>query len=124
MVSSIMRYTGGGCSGVVVTAVHESTFPISIRIIRVGGTVMWISLPNKDITLSPKLVVFKAARVIGSTVGSRAELTEAYRLVSTGKVTPIVELVPFSAVNEAWDRLRSGKFEARFVPFDELFSFS
>lgn len=115
MVSEIMKYTGGGCSGVVVTAVHESTFPTSIRIIRLGGTVLWISLPNKDITLSPKLVVFKAARVIGSTVGSRADLAEAYRMLQTGKGTPIVEMVPFSEVNNAWDRMRKGQFEARLV---------
>ncbi|KAI9023929.1 alcohol dehydrogenase [Hyaloraphidium curvatum] len=115
LVSNVMRYTGGGCSGCVVTAVHESAFLTSIRITRIGGGVLWISLPNKDITISPKVVAFKAVRIQGSVIGNRAEMAEAYRMVAGGKVTPIVEVVPFEKVNEAWDRLRSGNFEARIV---------
>lgn len=115
LVSNIMKYTNGGCAGVVVTATHESAFANSVRLIRTGGTIIWIALPNNDIKLSPKLVVFKAAKVMGSTAGSRAELAEAYRMVGFGQVKPIVEVVPFHGVNAAWDRLKEGKFEARMV---------
>jgi propanol-preferring alcohol dehydrogenase len=65
--------------------------------------------------MSPKLVVFKAARILGSAAGTRAQLAEAYKMVAYGQVTPIVEVIPFATVNDGWDRLKTGKFEARLV---------
>ncbi|KAI9003806.1 alcohol dehydrogenase, propanol-preferring [Hyaloraphidium curvatum] len=115
LVSNVMRYTDGGCQGVVVTATAEAAFLDSVRMARPGGTAVWIALPPGGINLDPKLVVLKAVRVIGSAAGSRAELGEAYRLLSHGKVEPIVEKVSIDGIPAAWDRLRSGKFQARFV---------
>jgi len=115
LVSEIMRFTDGGCMGGVVTAVHESAFASSIRIARTNASIIWISLPPNPIQILPKIVVFKALHITGSVIGSRADLTEAYRLVATGQVKPIVETVSLEEVNDAWERLRSVKFNARMV---------
>ncbi|KAJ3342745.1 hypothetical protein HDU93_001317 [Gonapodya sp. JEL0774] len=115
LASEVMRFTGGGCMGVIVTAVHESAFATSIKISKMNATCVWISLPSNPIQILPKIVVFKALQITGSMLGNRADLEEAYKLVASGLVKPIVETFSMEDINSAWDRMRSGKFTGRMV---------
>ncbi|KXS15945.1 alcohol dehydrogenase zinc-binding domain protein [Gonapodya prolifera JEL478] len=115
LASEVMKFTDGGCMGVIVTAVHESAFATSIKIARMNATCVWISLPSNPIQIVPKIVVFKALQITGVILGTRAELAEAYRLVANGVVKPIVETVSLDEINTAWNNMRAGKFAARTV---------
>jgi len=60
-------------------------------------------------------LLFKQCSIKGSTHNSRSDLVEALDLVARGKVKPIIETYPLAQINEAFERVASGKVRFRAV---------
>lgn len=114
-VSRIVRETGGGAHGVLVTAVSPQAFSQAIACTRRRGTVSLVGLPPGDFPTPIFDVVLKRITVRGSIVGTRRDLAEALAFAAEGKVRTTVAVEPLAAVNDVFDRLRRGQVEGRIV---------
>ena len=76
-VATILKETGGGAHGVLVTAVSPPAFAQAVRMVRRKGTVSLVGLPPGDFAAPIFDVVLKRITVRGSIVGTRRDLDEA-----------------------------------------------
>jgi propanol-preferring alcohol dehydrogenase len=65
--------------------------------------------------LSIPRTVFDGIEVIGSLVGTRQDLAEAFQFGADGKVTPIVATRKLDEINDIIDEMKAGKIEGRMV---------
>ena len=112
---TLVRETGGGAHGVLVTAVSTGAFGQAIAMVRRRGTVALVGLPPGDFPLPIFPVVLKRITVRGSIVGTRQDLTEAIAFAAEGAVTANVTVEPLAAINDVFDRMERGRIEGRIV---------
>jgi alcohol dehydrogenase, propanol-preferring len=105
----------GGAHGVLVTAVSPKVFRQSIDMLRPGGTCTLVGLPPGDFSTPIFDVVLKGLTIRGSIVGTRKDLQESLEFAAEGKIKPTVETASLDAINDVFDRLRSGKVNGRVV---------
>jgi NADPH:quinone reductase-like Zn-dependent oxidoreductase len=88
---------------VVVESVGESTWASSMRALAWGGRLVCCgATAGADVGLNLRAVFFKQLEVIGSTMGSNAELLRAWREVAAGRIHPVVDRVlPLSQLADA-----------------------
>lgn len=111
----IKEHTGGGVHGAVVTSVTKTGFNQAINSVRPLGRVVALGLPSETMDLSIPKTVLDGIQVLGSLVGTREDLAEAFRFSAEGKVVPIVEKRPFDDINDMIDEMRAGKIQGRMV---------
>jgi propanol-preferring alcohol dehydrogenase len=108
----------GGLRAALVLAPVASAFTQAIDAISPGGAVVFIALPKHGhdvVPISITAMIAREKRLIGSSVGARADLLEAVELAIAKNILADVETMPLSAANEALDRLRSGQVSGRLV---------
>ncbi len=113
--ATLVRETGGGAHGVLVTAVSTAAFGQAIAMTRRKGTVSLVGLPPGDFPLPIFPVVLKRITVRGSIVGTRQDLTEAIAFAAEGAVRANVSVEPLAAINHVFDRMERGQIEGRIV---------
>ena len=111
---SIQEKTGGTHSA-VVTAVSKVAFNQAIDSVRAGGTVVAVGLPSEYMELSIVKTVLDGIRVVGSLVGTRKDLEEAFDFGAQGLVVPVVETVPVDTAVEVFDQMEKGEIQGRKV---------
>lgn len=111
----VLEATDGGAHGSVVTAVAKSAFNEAVESVRAGGTVVAVGLPSESMDLSIPRLVLDGIHVVGSLVGTRADLAEALQFGAEGKVVPKVALRPIEDINEVFDEMEAGKIQGRVV---------
>lgn len=80
------------------------------------GNLVQIGIPGGAVIQVPlQDLVFGQKRVIGSIVGGRADMQEMLDFAGLKGVKPMLERFPLSQVNEALDRVASGKARYRVV---------
>ena len=70
---------------------------------RAGGSVVAVGLPSEMMELSIVKIILDGIRVVGSLVGTRQDLAEAFQFGADGIVVPVVKL---RAVDEAPEGLQ------------------
>jgi alcohol dehydrogenase, propanol-preferring len=65
--------------------------------------------------LSIPKTVLDGIQVLGSLVGTREDLAEAFQFSAEGKVVPIVEKRPLEDINDMIDEMKAGKIRGRMV---------
>jgi len=111
----IKEHTNGGVHGAVVTSVTKVGFNQAINSVRPLGRVVALGLPSETMDLSIPKTVLDGIQVLGSLVGTREDLAEAFRFSAEGKVVPMVEKRPFEDINDMIDEMRAGKIQGRMV---------
>src|SRR5215475_5065265 len=114
-VDSVVRVTGGGAHGLLVTAVSTPAFAQALRMVRRKGTVSLVGLPPGEFPTPIFDVVLKRITVRGSIVGTRRDLDEAITFATDGKVKAEVTKVPLAQINDVFDRMKAGKVDGRMV---------
>jgi propanol-preferring alcohol dehydrogenase len=114
-VAALIRETGGGAHGVLVTAVSTPAFAQAIAMARRHGTVALVGLPPGDFPLPIFPVVLKRITVRGSIVGTRQDLAEAIAFAVEGKVKANVTVEPLEQINDIFARMEAGGIEGRIV---------
>lgn len=112
-VEQVVRETGGGAHGVLVTAVSPAAFGQAIACARRRGTVSLVGLPPGDFPTPIFDVVLKRITVRGSIVGTRRDLSEAIAFAAAGQVRANVRAQPLDDVNLVLDDLRAGRIDGR-----------
>src|SRR5580698_9551779 len=109
----VMKLTGGGAHGVLVTAVSPSAFTQALRLVRRKGTVAFVGLPPGNFETRILDVVLKRITIRGSIVGTRKDLAEALAFAAQKKVAAHIRRMILEDVNQAFADLRSGTVAGR-----------
>ncbi|MCU4414973.1 alcohol dehydrogenase AdhP [Acinetobacter sp. WU_MDCI_Axc73] len=111
----VLKATGEGCHGVLVTAVSPKAFEQAVSIVRRGGTMVLNGLPPGKFDLSIFDMVLDGITVRGSIVGTRLDLKEALDIAARGKVKAHISVEPLENINDIFDRMEHGKIDGRIV---------
>ncbi|MFT4021193.1 MAG: alcohol dehydrogenase AdhP [Acinetobacter sp.] len=111
----VLKATGEGCHGVLVTAVSPKAFEQAVSIVRRGGTMVLNGLPPGKFDLSIFDMVLEGITVRGSIVGTRLDLKEALDIAARGKVKATIAVEPLENINDVFERMEHGKIDGRIV---------
>lgn len=111
----IKEITNGGVHGTVVTAVSKVAFNTAVEAVRAGGRVVAVGLPNDTMDLSIPKIIFDGIEVVGSLVGTRKDLEEAFDFGVRGIVLPVVTKRPVGDAQAVFEEMHAGKIQGRMV---------
>ena len=106
----------GGADVAIGLAVDDRSFATAYAGLRRGGRLVLVALPASGALSIPVFdTVLNGTSVIGSIVGTRADLTEVFGLHAAGRTQVIYETRPLADVNDAIGEVLHGKAKARLV---------
>ena len=111
----IKEKTNGGAHSAVVTAVSKVAFNQAVDSVRAGGRVVAVGLPSEMMDLSIVKTVLDGIQVIGSLVGTRKDLEEAFQFGAEGLVVPIVQKRSVEDAIAVFDEMAAGTIQGRMV---------
>ena len=114
-VAEVLKQTGGGAHGVLVTAVSVPAFGQALQMVRRKGTVALVGLPPGEFPTPIFDVVLKRITIRGSIVGTRQDLAEALSFAAAGKVAAHIHRAPLEDVNGVFEALKAGAVDGRMV---------
>ena len=114
-VAGLIQEKTGGSHAAVVTAVSKVAFNQAIDSVRAGGKVIAVGLPSETMDVPIVKTVLDGIQIIGSLVGTRKDLEEAFQFGAEGKVVPIVEKRPVEDAVDVFDEMAAGKIQGRMV---------
>jgi len=96
---------------IVVDSVGEATWEKSLRSLTKGGRLVTCgATTGPNVSTNVNLVFWKQLEILGSTMGSRAELRDVLKLVWNGDLKPVVDRTfPLSQAQEAHELLEKGE---------------
>ncbi|MBV8536966.1 MAG: alcohol dehydrogenase AdhP [Alphaproteobacteria bacterium] len=113
--AQIVKQTGGGVHGALVTAVSPPAFSQAIQMVRRKGTIALVGLPPGDFKVPIFDIVLGRKTIRGSIVGGRQDLAEAIAFAAEGKVRSHVHKTRLEDINAVFDSMKSGKIDGRMV---------
>ncbi len=106
----------GGADQAIALAVAPRAFEQAYASLRRGGTLVFVALPaDNEVKLPIFETVLNGITVVGSIVGTRADLREVFALHAAGRTTVIREVRPLADVNRAIEDVEAGRVAARIV---------
>lgn len=105
----------GGAYAAVVTAVSKVAFNQAVDSVRAAGKVVAVGLPSETMDLAIVKTVLDGIEVIGSLVGTRQDLVEAFQFAADGLVVPVVHTRGLDEVNDIFEEMEQGKIQGRMV---------
>ena len=110
---------GGSSSGVdVLQVILTRQLQTQLKVLdQMDGRFVLIGVSTEPFTISPE-ILFKRARIIGSTQNDREHLYEALDYVAKGKVRVMTEIFPLEEISNAYDQVANGnvRFKAVIKP--------
>ncbi|MCW0234828.1 MAG: alcohol dehydrogenase AdhP [Ferrovibrio sp.] len=113
--AQVIKATGGGAHGVLVTAVSPVAFAQSLSLVRRRGTISLVGLPPGTFATPIFDVVLKRITLRGSIVGGRNDLAEALEFAAEGKVKAHIHHRRLEDINAIFADLKAGKVDGRIV---------
>jgi alcohol dehydrogenase, propanol-preferring len=106
----------GGADVAVVLAAQPSVIEQAHASLRRGGRLVLVSLPkDNDVRLPVFETVLKGITVVGSIVGTRADLARVFELHAAGRTRVVHEIRKLDEINEAIEDVLAGQVTARLV---------
>ena len=101
----------------VIETVGRATWSHSVRSLRPGGTIVVSGATTGDDPAADLTQMFFLQReVIGSTMGTRAELQRLVRMVETTGLTPLIDsVIPLAEVRDGLARMVAGEVAGKIV---------
>ncbi len=109
----VRRLTQGAMADIVFEHVGPALFMDALKCLRPSGRLVTCgSTSGAKLEIDMRYVFSRQLRILGSRMGSLAEMREAWRLVEAGSVKPVVDAVfPLTDARAAHERLESrGQF--------------
>ena len=113
--AQVVKQTGGGAHGVLVTAVSPAAFTQALELVRRKGTVSLVGLPPGEFRTPIFDVVMNRITIRGSIVGGREDLAEAIAFAADGKVRAQIRKAKLEDINQVFTDLRAGTVNGRVV---------
>jgi len=114
-VSDMLKYikdiTGGASVDVVIDTVGAATWPIDFSIVRKGGKIVLCGVTSGPATQTDlRTLYWNQLTILGSTMGSDADLSAMFRAITTTRLRPVIDSV-MSLVNarEAMARMEAAE---------------
>lgn len=114
-VAKVIQEKVGGAHSAVVTAVSKDAFNSAVDCVRAGGRVVAIGLPPDTMDLSIPRIVLDGIEVVGSLVGTRQDLAEAFQFGAEGLVVPVVQKRTLAETAQIFQEMHDGKIQGRMV---------
>ncbi|MEW4354552.1 alcohol dehydrogenase AdhP [Streptococcus pneumoniae] len=114
-VAGLIQEKTGGAHSAVVTAVSKVAFNQAVDSVRAGGRVVAVGLPSEMMDLSIVKTVLDGIQVVGSLVGTRKDLEEAFQFGAEGLVVPVVQTRPVEDAPAVFDEMAAGTIQGRMV---------
>ena len=106
----------GGAHAAVSVAVAPRAFEQAYGSLRRGGTLVFVALPADNTVQLPIFeTVLNGITVVGSIVGTRADLAEVFQLHANGRTRVVRESRTLEEVNECFEEVEAGRVKARLV---------
>jgi D-arabinose 1-dehydrogenase-like Zn-dependent alcohol dehydrogenase len=113
---ALVKSSGGGVAAAIDFVGAGTTFAFGFGALRKGGRLVCVGLFGGSTTIVPVMVSMKAVRVIGSYVGSLAEMRELMALARGGTLPNLpIATHPLAQVGALLDDLRGGRVRGRAV---------
>ncbi|RHZ50518.1 uncharacterized protein CDV56_105727 [Aspergillus thermomutatus] len=104
-----------GANAVICTAGSLWAYKQATECVRNAGTIVCVGINPSDLPISPFELVRRGLRLIGSSVGSRAQMQDLFKLAVEGNVCPLVEEISFDQIDAAARRINDGQVTGRIV---------
>lgn len=114
-IEAVVKATGGGAHGVLITAPSLIAFNQGVAMTRKRGICVLVGLPPGEFPVPLFDVVANCITIRGSFVGTRQDMAEALAFAAEGKVKADIELQPLSVINDVFRRLENGDVPSRVV---------
>ena len=114
-VAEILKATGGGAHGVLVTAVSPPAFSQALSMVRRKGTVTLVGLPPGEFPTPSSTSSSSELPVRGSIVGTRHDLDEAIAFAAAGKFSAHCETTTLERINDVLSDLKANRIDGRMV---------
>ncbi|ETI25800.1 hypothetical protein G647_02574 [Cladophialophora carrionii CBS 160.54] len=114
----VKRLTNGfGAHATIVTAGIDAAYEQAFKLIRNYGTLVCIGLPRSGapLPISPFWMCVRSLTVVGSSVGTDAEMQELLQMAVKGEVVPQIAVYPFEEINTVMEKLVRFEIEGRVV---------
>jgi propanol-preferring alcohol dehydrogenase len=106
----------GGADQAIALAVSPRAFEQAYGSLRRGGTLVFVALPaDNEVKLPIFETVLSGITVVGSIVGTRADLREVFALHAAGRTHVVREVRSLDDVNQAMADVEAGQVAARIV---------
>lgn len=106
----------GGADAAISVAVSPKAFEQAYQSLRRGGRLVFVALPADNYIRLPIFeTVLNGIQIIGSIVGTRRDLAEAFELHALGRTRVVYEKRPLEQVNECFKAVEHGQVKARVV---------
>ncbi|MCX8995112.1 alcohol dehydrogenase AdhP [Citrobacter portucalensis] len=111
----IQELTAGGAHTAVVVAVAKSAFNQAVNSVRAGGKVVCVAVPSGNLDLNIVKTVLDGIEIVGSLVGTRQDLAEAFEHARAGRVKPFVQARRLDDINAIFAEMEKGEIQGRMV---------
>jgi propanol-preferring alcohol dehydrogenase len=120
MVEAVQALTNGlGAHSVVVCTANNAAYGQSVDLLRFGGRVVCVGIPEGDIvpikSANPGILVAKSLQVVGSAVGSRKEAIETMDFAARGIVKTHFRTEKMDKLTDVFNEMHAGKLQGRVV---------
>ncbi|GAC1419215.1 MAG: alcohol dehydrogenase [Candidatus Velthaea sp.] len=113
---ALAKASGGGFAAVLDFVGAESSAEFGLSLVRKGGRMIVVGLFGGSLRIALPMLPLRGIAVVGSYVGSLAELRELIALANAGNAPAIpIERRPLDQAQTALDDLRAGAVEGRIV---------
>ncbi len=113
---ALIKGTGGGVAAAVDFVGAGATFAFGFGVLRKAGKLVCVGLFGGATPIVPALVSMKAVSVIGSYVGSLAEMQELMAIARKGTLPGLpLSAQPLGQATQALDDLRAGRIRGRTI---------
>jgi len=100
---------------IINTASSDINWETALNLVGNNGTVCLVGVPTSSITVPVTSLVFGQKSLTGSLVGGRRFMREMLNFSAVHNITPLLETMPLSQVNEAMNKVAANKARYRIV---------
>lgn len=111
VLAEVKRLTAKAGVDVVVDHIGEATWAASMSSLKKGGSVVTCGMTSGgNLSVHGQQLFFKSLSLLGSTMGGRGQLMEAFEHVKAGRIRPVVDRqFPLADIAAAHEYLETGE---------------
>ncbi len=114
-----MKAVGGSFNLIISTLPSEADWDAAFSLLSNNGVLCFVGIPVASITIPLIPLIFGQKMVAGSVVGGRRFMREMLDFAAVHQITPMLETIPLSQINEAMDRVLANQARYRIVLVSE-----
>jgi alcohol dehydrogenase, propanol-preferring len=105
----------GGAHVAMVASASPAAYETALRCLRRGGTMAVVGMANEPFKVSAVSLISGETRIVGSAVGTRADLRELFELVARFPIRCKIETRGLAEIGLAFEELKKGAVLGRIV---------